>query len=291
MEPFRFGVVMHGIGGNKEWTDKCRAAERLGYDVILVPDHLGNPSPFPAMAAAAQATERPRVGPFVINTSFHNPTLLARDVATTDQLTGGRLELGLGAGHRKEEFAATGITWRPLAERIDRLEKTIDEMTKLFADEAYRPEPVTRPRPPLLIGGNSDRMLELAARHADILGLSSLVKAANPQGFRILDAETIDDRVAYFRAAVGDRPVELNMLVRDVVVTPDREAEARKWLQQAPYLDLDQFLASPTVLVGSVDEIAEQLHGWRSRFGFTYIVVHEPRMATFGPVIEALAGE
>jgi probable F420-dependent oxidoreductase len=291
MEPFRFGIVMHTIGGKKEWADKCREAERLGYDVILVPDHLGMPSPFPALAAAAQATERPRVGPFVINTSFHNPTLLARDVATTDQLTGGRLEIGLGAGHRKEEFEATGITWRPLAERIDHLEKTIDEMSRLFADDAHQPKPLTRPRPPLFIGGNSDRVLTLAARHADILGLSSLVKAANPQGFRILDAETIDERVEFFRAAAGERHVELNMLVRDVVVTPDREAAARRWLAQVPDLDLDRFLAAPAVLVGSVDEIADQVRRWRDRFGFTYLVVHEPWMATFGPVIEALAGE
>jgi probable F420-dependent oxidoreductase len=291
MEPFRFGVVMHAIGGKEEWSNKCREAERLGYDVILVPDHLGIPSPFPAMTAAAAVTERTRVGSFVLNTSFHNPTLLARDVATTDQLTGGRLEVGLGAGHRKEEFAATGIPWRPLAERIGHLEITLDEMSRLFADEAHEPKPVTRPRPPLFIGGNSDRMLTLAARHADILGLSSLVKAANPQGFRILDAETIDERVAYFRAAAGDRHVELNMLVRDVVVTPDREATARQWLAQVPDLDLDQFLAAPAVLVGSVDEIAEQVRGWRDRFGFTYLAVHEFRMASFGPVLEALAGE
>jgi probable F420-dependent oxidoreductase len=290
MEPFRFGVVMHTIGGEKEWGEKCREAERLGYDVILVPDHLGIPSPFPAMTAAAQATERPRVGSFVVNTCFHNPALLARDVATTDQLTGGRLEVGLGAGHRKEEFAATGIPWRPLRERVDHLERTIEEMAGLFADEAHEPKPVTRPGPPLLIGGNSDRVLALAARHADILGLSSLVKAAGPRGFRILDAETIDERVAYFRAAAGDRHVELNVLVRDVVVTPDREAAARQWLTQVPDLDLDQFLAAPAVLVGSVDEIADQVHGWRDRFGFTYLVVHEPWMTTFGPVMAALAG-
>jgi probable F420-dependent oxidoreductase len=126
MDSFRFGVVMHGANGRTEWAEKCRTAERLGYDVILVPDHLGMPSPFPAVTAAAHATERVRVGSFVINTAFANPALLAKDAATTDQLTDGRLELGLGAGHRREEFEATGIGWRPLAERICLLEQTVE---------------------------------------------------------------------------------------------------------------------------------------------------------------------
>jgi alkanesulfonate monooxygenase SsuD/methylene tetrahydromethanopterin reductase-like flavin-dependent oxidoreductase (luciferase family) len=124
MGAFRFGVVMHAVGGREEWTNKCREAERLGYHVILVPD------PFPALTAAAAATERPRVGPFVLNTSFWNPTLLARAAATVDQLTGGRLEVDLGAGHRKEEFEATGFPRRPLAERIEHLENTITALSR-----------------------------------------------------------------------------------------------------------------------------------------------------------------
>jgi alkanesulfonate monooxygenase SsuD/methylene tetrahydromethanopterin reductase-like flavin-dependent oxidoreductase (luciferase family) len=136
-------------------------------------------------------------------------------------------------------------------------------------------------------------VLRLAARHADIVGFSALAHATEPPGFRILDAETIDDRVAFLRAEAGDRfaDLELNILIRDVIVTDDRAGEVARWLEQAPYLDHDGFLAAPTVLVGTVDQIAEQVREWRKRFGFSYLSVHEPWLTTFAPVIEALAGE
>jgi hypothetical protein len=103
---FRFGVNFLESAPAEEWARKCRHAEALGYDVLLVPDHLGWPAPFPSLVAAAQATQRPRVGTFVLNAAFWNPVLLAREVATTDQLTGGRLELGLGAGYAAQQLGA-----------------------------------------------------------------------------------------------------------------------------------------------------------------------------------------
>lgn len=107
--PFRFGVNMLTPSGGPDWRTRCRRAEQLGYDVILVPDHLGLPAPFPALVAAAEATERPRVGTFVLNAAFWNPTLLAREAAGTDALTEGRLELGIGAGYVREEHDRAGI--------------------------------------------------------------------------------------------------------------------------------------------------------------------------------------
>src|ERR1700709_1520684 len=108
MGKFRFGVSLWSIGGRAQWMGKCRRAEEIGYDVITVPDHLGRPSPFPALSVAATVTERLRRGPLVMNVPFYNPTLFARDVATTVQLTGDRLDLGLGAGHMKREFDDAG---------------------------------------------------------------------------------------------------------------------------------------------------------------------------------------
>ncbi|MEU7368987.1 TIGR03621 family F420-dependent LLM class oxidoreductase [Streptomyces hygroscopicus] len=293
MGSFRFGVAMHSVGGREEWNKKCRQAERLGYDVILVPDHLGFPAPFSAMVAAAGATERPRIGSFVLNTSFWNPTLLGREVVTADQLTDGRLEVGLGAGHRKEEFEATGFPWRPLAERIDHLERTIEALSGAYEEAVRADVLIQRPRPPLFLGGNSDRLLRLAARHADIVGFSALTKGPAPQGFRILSAEALDERVAFFRSAAGARAaeVELNILVRDVVITDDRDGQARRWHERTPDLTLEEFLAAPAVLLGSVDEIAAQVRTWADRFGFRYLTVHEPWLETFAPVIEALGGE
>ncbi|MFF3146594.1 LLM class flavin-dependent oxidoreductase, partial [Streptomyces sp. NPDC057927] len=109
--PFRFGVNLLAPAPLDEWRAKCRRAEELGYDVILVPDHLGMPAPFPSLVAAAEATERPRLGTFVLNAGFWNPTLLAREVATTDTLTGGRLELGLGTGYIRAEHDTAGLPW------------------------------------------------------------------------------------------------------------------------------------------------------------------------------------
>src|ERR1700744_3339214 len=126
--PFRFGVNMLTPASAAEWRAKCRRAEELGYDVILVPDHLGWVAPFPALVAAAQATERARVGTLVLNAGFYNPTLLAREVATTDALTGGRLELGLVSGYVREECDAAFQTFGSPGERVDHLRRKGEEL-------------------------------------------------------------------------------------------------------------------------------------------------------------------
>lgn len=150
------------------WRARCVRAEALGYDVILVPDHLGMVAPFPALVAAAAATERPRLGTFVLNAAFWNPALLAREIATTDALTGGRLEVGLGAGYVREEHERAGLEFLPPGERVGHLIRTVTELDRLLGDEVELPRPVQLPRPPLLIGGNGDRVLRLAAEHAEI---------------------------------------------------------------------------------------------------------------------------
>ena len=131
---FRFGVNMVVPGSRTAWVEKCRKAEDLGFDVIGAADHLGMAPPFPALVLAAEATERVRLNTFVLNTPFYNPALLARDVTGTDQFTGGRLELGLGAGYVKEEFDDAGIPWPSARERVDHLERTILELNRRYAD-------------------------------------------------------------------------------------------------------------------------------------------------------------
>lgn len=291
MQPFRFGVVLHGLDGLAGWTSTCQEAERLGYDVIHVSDHLGWPAPFPALTAAAQATERVRVGTFVLSSAFWNPTLLAREVVTTDRLTEGRLDVGLGAGHRREAFEAAAVPWKRLDQRIDHIRDVIGALSERYRESA--PDPVGRPRPPLLLAGMSDGVLRLGAEQADVVGFFAFAKARPPLGFRIMSAEEMDERVAFVVATAGDRfaDIELNVMVRDVIVTDDREAAAERWLSQTPYLDYEGLLATPGVLVGSVNQIAAQLQEWRKRFGFSYISVHEPALRSFAPVISALSGE
>ncbi|GAA3134319.1 LLM class F420-dependent oxidoreductase [Streptomyces rectiviolaceus] len=298
--PFRFGVSMITPSTGGEWRKKCRRAEELGYDVILVADHIGMPAPFPAIVAAAEATQRPRVGTFVLNAAFWNPTLLAREVATTDALTDGRLELGLGTGYVKAEHDMAGLPWGTPGERVSHLRRTIEELDRLFASDEFQPHPTQQPRPPLLIGGNGDRMLRLTAEHADIAAFSGARAGADGKPSAIT-AEDLDERVATYRRfasahteAAGSaraepaEPAELNVLVQMVEVTQDRRAAIRPSLSLIPDLTEDEALDLPILLLGTVRQMAEQLRAQRERYGFSYITVLEPSMEAFGPVIEEL---
>ncbi|WND38876.1 LLM class F420-dependent oxidoreductase [Streptomyces sp. BB1-1-1] len=290
--PFRFGVNLMASAPADEWSAKCRRAEELGYDVILVPDHLGMPAPFPALVAAAGATERPRLGTFVLNAGLWNPALLAREVATTDALTGGRLELGLGTGYVRAEHDAAGLPFGSPGERVDHLRRTVEELERLLADEEYQPRPVQRPGVPLLIGANGDRMLELTARHAAVAaftGARTVRGSATGQPAPIT-AEELDGRVARYRelAAGREEPAELNLLVQTVVVTEDREAAVRPLLEHVPHLTTDQVLELPIFLAGTLEQITAQVRAQRERYGFTYLTVLEPYMEAFAPVMRAL---
>ncbi|MDG9726208.1 MULTISPECIES: LLM class F420-dependent oxidoreductase [unclassified Streptomyces] len=290
--PFRFGVNLMASAPADEWAAKCRRAEELGYDVILVPDHLGMPAPFPALVAAARATERPRLGTFVLNAGFWNPALLAREAATTDALTGGRLELGLGTGYVRAEHDAAGLPFGSPGERVDHLRRTVEELERLLGDEEYRPRPVQRPGVPLLIGANGDRMLELTARHAAIAAFTGgrTVRGSTTGQLAPITAEELDERVARYRelAAGRQEPAELNLLIQTVVVTEDREAAVQPLLEHVPHLTTDQVLELPIFLAGTLEQITAQVRAQRERYGFTYLTVLEPYMEVFAPVMRAL---
>ncbi|MFT2020503.1 LLM class F420-dependent oxidoreductase [Streptomyces sp. 796.1] len=290
--PFRFGVNMLAIETGEAWRAQCRRAEELGYDVLLVPDHLGMPAPFPALIAAAEATERPRVGTFVLNAGFWNPALLAREVATCDQLTGGRLELGLGAGYVKDEHDSAGLPWGTPRERVDHLERTVTELERLLADAEHQPRAAQSPRPPVLLGGNGDRMLRLAARHADVAAFTGAHQAPDsPTGtLTMITADALAERVAAYLSFAADRttPAELNYLVQRVVITEDRRAVAEEFSQYTNGLSADQVLEHPALLAGTVTEIADQIRAHRERFGFTYFTVLHPYLEEFGTVIAEL---
>ncbi|NED33284.1 LLM class F420-dependent oxidoreductase [Streptomyces sp. SID8499] len=291
--PFRFGVNLLNPGPAAEWRAKCRRAEDLGYDVILVPDHLGWVAPFPALVAAAQATERPRLGTFVLNAGFCNPALLAREAATTDALTDGRLELGLGTGYVREEHERAGLPFGSPAERVDRLRATVVELERLLGSPEHRPRPV-QPRIPVLIGANGDRMLRLTAEHADIAAFTGArASAASPTGLAPLTADELADRVARYQeyAAGRTEPAELNLLIQTVAVTEDPAAALAPLLERQQQLTLEQALALPIVLVGTLEEIVARVRAQRERFGFSYLTVLEPDLEAFAPVMEALRGE
>jgi probable F420-dependent oxidoreductase len=308
VRPFRFGVNVRTAGSGAEWAEKARKVERLGYSVLLVPDHLTDLlAPFPALAAAAAATTRLRVGTGVLNNDFRHPVLTAREAATLDVLSDGRLELGLGAGHMRSEYEQAGLTFESGAARIERLgeavvivKRVLEGAPVTFAGRHYRvtghtvhPRPVQRPRPPIFIGGNAPRLLEVAATEADIVGLTGIAfrrGGAEPDvsDFR---AEVVDERVQLVRVMADRRRerVELNVLVQRVIVTDDRRGAARELAERWPSLTADEILASPYVLVGTVDQIVDDLRARRERWGISYVMTHEPFIDALAPVVARLA--
>lgn len=285
--PFRFGVYLTDVTDRHDFAEKCRRAEAYGFDVIGVADHLNMWAPFPSLMVAAELTRRPRIATAMLDTAFYNPRLLARDAATVDRLTGGRLELGLGTGYMRTEFEAAGLAWPDARARVAHLEATMAELRRLFGDPAHQPQPVQRPGPPLWVGGRGDRILALAARQADIIGFTGFAPAADGTKGNLADLDGFAERVSYVHDLLAGRSVELNVLVWRAIVTPDRRAAAAR-IGPVRGLSVDQLLAVPTVLIGTEKQIAQQLVEYRERFGITYITVRDYCLDSFGPVIELL---
>ena len=310
MKPFRFGVSVRHAGSRAEWMAKARKVEALGYATLTVPDHLTDlVAPMPALISAAEATKTLRIGTNVLNNDLRHPVLVAREAAAVDLLTDGRLELGLGAGSIKSEYDEAGFSFDPGGTRVERLAESVTIIKSLlngeqvtFAGRHYRvtghtiaPVPAQKPRPPILIGGNGRLLLALAAREADIVGFSGLTfrkgGAAPPDlsGWRV---SGVDERVRLVREAAGEARyarLELNALVQRVVVTNDRRQAAEELTSRWTQLTPEEVLQSPYVLIGTVDQMVEDLQAYRDRWGISYYVVHEPYMDTFAPVVARLA--
>jgi probable F420-dependent oxidoreductase len=299
---FRFGLQVMAARSRRAWQDQARQAEDLGFATIVVPDHIGDGhfSPMVALGSMADVTSSLRVGTFVLNNDFRHPPLLAREAAVVDLLSDGRLELGLGAGHAEPENLELGLAFDPDATRVARLEESVRMLRRLFDGEtvtASGPHYVVRDhrlfpyrRPTLLVGGNGDRVLRLAADCADIVGLTGLGRTL-PVGQRpAMDwaPEQIDAKIATVRAAAGPRldHLELNALVQHVEITADRRARIGAIADRLG-ADPEVMLTAPYLLVGSVEEIVEQLHRARDRWGFTYFVTRSAEPT--GRVISALA--
>ncbi|QUX21490.1 MULTISPECIES: TIGR03621 family F420-dependent LLM class oxidoreductase [Nocardiopsis] len=267
MRRMRFGVNIIDADTARTWTDTCRTVEERGYDLLLAPDHLDTGGPFTLLGAAAAATERLRLGTYVLNNEFWNTALLAREAVTLDRLSGGRFELGLGAGHMKWEFEDAGIPWRAHAERLADLAAAVDGLDARLGED----------RPPLLIGGHGAATLALAAERADIVGVAGLTqrKGARMGVFRVGGAEETDERVALVRERAAGRDIELSVLLQHVEVTDDVEKSAAAlvklvWPGVVP--DHEPLWENPYLLMGTPQEMADALVRRRDRYGFTHVV-------------------
>jgi probable F420-dependent oxidoreductase len=305
---FRFGVSVRRAENRREWQEKARRAEALGYSSFLVPDHLADIlPPLVPLVSAAEATETLRVGTFVLNNDLRHPALLARDAAAIDLLTDGRFELGLGAGHMESEYEEIGLSFDPGRVRVERLGESVVIIKKLLAGEELtfagthytlkrhriHPMPVQKPRPPLLLGGNSRPLLGLAAREAEIVSFLGFTHRRGGRDFDLrafTDAGTAE-RVMIVREAAGNRfaGLELNAVVQRVVVSGRPRRAAAEFARDSP-LSVDDVLDSPYVLIGSPDRIAEALEEKREHHGFSYWVILEDSVEAFAPVVSRLVG-
>ncbi|MGH3723281.1 MAG: TIGR03621 family F420-dependent LLM class oxidoreductase [Mycobacterium sp.] len=256
---FRFGTNLISHGDHAQIRDQVRRAEDCGVDVVVVPDHLGVGSPFPVMLAAASVSTSVRVGSFVLTTGFYSPRLLARDIATVDRLTDGRVEIGLGAGYVQQEFEAAGVPFLSPAGRVRQLADAVTALRGLLNSRDHWPRPVQSPVP-IMIAGKGDKILKLAAQEADIVAIS--------------DAKTLAElaeRAAYVRDAAGQRVdmPELNLGIFDVAI--DRTPDLGLMRVYRPSDSDDQLLASPTLLHGSKNELIEQILELREATGISYL--------------------
>ena len=306
--PFRFGVARSEAGSRSEWVEVAKRAEALGFDVLAVSDHFRPQlAPFAALAMAAASTTHLRLATHMIDNDFRHPAVLAKEAATLDLLSDGRLEIGLGAGWDRPDYDLTGIPFDAPGTRVERLEESVRILRGLFGDgpvsfegKHYRiagldgqPKPVQRGGPPIHIGGGRKRVLSIAARHADIVGVHVVL---GDEGVRRLDGVTLTDaavaeRIGWIRAAAAERWSSLELQVLVYLVALDRSpddvgAEARARLGIGP----DQVTSSPHVLAGSLDEIIERLQERRERFGLSYVTANWSNVDAMAKVVARLKG-
>ena len=306
--PFRFGVAVESAPSREEWITLVRRVEELGYATFLLADHYVNEfPPIAALMAAADASRTLRIGSIVFDNDFRHPALLAKEVATLDLLSGGRFELGIGAGWHRPEYEQVGLPFESAGVRISRLEESLSIIRQFFTQEAVTfagshytvtnlqafPRSLQRPHPPIFIGGGGKRMLSLAGREADIVGLHLKVNDDGTVDASERSEAAIARKVEWVRQAAGERfaALELNLLIGNVIITEDRQQAAEQFIRERGRsgTTVEQLLASPYLLIGSVEQIAERIQKLREQFGISYIVVGSENMESFAPVVARLA--
>jgi probable F420-dependent oxidoreductase len=312
---FRFGVIGEDIRTSEQLASQARRAEALGFSTLLLRDHFVTEpfgeqfAPLVGLMAAAAATTSLRVGTLVLDNDYRHPVLLAKEVTSLDVLSGGRFELGLGAGWLRDEYDRAGLTFDPAGVRVDRLEESVQLLKRLLGGEEVSydgkhysigglrtfPRPAQRPHPPILLGAGSRRMLGIAGREGDIV---NILPKALPEGTISDDLaerspETIERKVGWVREAAGERfeELELGMIVSvapgaDARAAAERRAVERGWGAEAA----ERVLEMPSVLAGPVERVVDRLQAHRERLGLSYYVVSSEDVELAAPVVERLAG-
>jgi probable F420-dependent oxidoreductase len=300
--PFRFGFQLGSDLGGDPVADALRA-EEAGFDIVLMGDHIGPEyAPLITLGAIAAATTRCRIGTLVLNADVRNPVQLAWEAMTLDLLSGGKFELGVGAGHTPQEYPAMGISRESAKRRKRRLGESVEILRRLLdgdhvtLDGAFRRlegahiGQSVQERLPLLVGGNGGELLAHAGAHADIIGLQGLGRTLEDGHRHDLrwSPDWLDTQLQQVRDGAGDRfaQVELNALVQRVEITDDRSAAIKALCDRIEGLDPAHAEVTPYLLIGTVEEIIDHLHRCRDRWGISYFAVRD--LDSFVPVIAAL---
>jgi probable F420-dependent oxidoreductase len=311
MRPFRFlGPIGDGISDARTLAAEAKQAEAIGLDVLVRSDHLlQQHAPLPVLATVAAVTDRVRLGTFVLNVDLRHPAVLAQELASLDVLSGGRLEIGMGAGWNRPEYDAVGIPYDPVPIRVARLAEAVRILKGCFAEGPFSfagehfaitdhdgfPKPVQQPHPPLFLGGGGRKALTLAGQQADIIGLAPRPLKSGATDPRSMTVAATEEKIGWVREAAGDRfdQLELNAYPSGgpVVITDDARGVAghrADRLRRLSGIDItvEEVLESPHVFIGSVAGLAEKCVELRARFGISSIMLDDPQAAA--GVIERL---
>lgn len=306
--PFRFSASLGDLA-TADVVANAKRAEALGYSAVTLPDHFNDqPAPLIALTAAAMATTTLRVLPLVLANDYREPLVLAKELASLDALSGGRLDFGIGAGWMITDYEEAGIQYDSPGTRIRRLSESVDILRSLLAGDSVAvdgefysinatlsaPLPVQDGGIPFMLAGGKQKMLTLAGQKADIVGYNPGLTAGviDERAGRNATAEKTDEKMSWIKDGAGDRfdSIELQSRIHLAMITDDRDKVAA---EMAPLLGIspEEALESPHALVGSVDQCVEELQRWRERWGISFVSINGSEMEAFAPVVETLAGK
>jgi probable F420-dependent oxidoreductase len=306
---FRFGVQTSGAGSRRDWQEKARKIEALGYSTLYMPDHFIETvhAPMVGIATAAEATASLRIGTLVLGNDYKHPAVVAKEFASLDVLSDGRVEAGIGAGWMKTDYSALGLPYDSPGMRIERLGEALAIVKGAWSDGPFSldgrhykitdydglPKPAQKPHPPILVGGGGPKLLRLAGREADIVGINPNLRAGEISADAVQDtiAAMTKQKIEWVREGAGDRFDDLELQIRYFMtsITDDRRALADA-IAPGFGLEPDVALESGVALVGTVDECCDLLAQRREEWGVSYVVLGDDQYEAFAPVVARLAG-
>ena len=309
LRPFRFGVQASKADSRKQWIDLAKTTEDNGFSSLTMPDHFTDQlAPVPALMSAADATTKLRIGALVWDNDYKHPVVLAKELATMDLLSDGRLEIGIGAGWMISDYEQSGMAYDRPGVRIDRFVEGLSIIRSAMTGEKFSfsgahykvndyasaPLPVQRPCPPILIGGGGKRVLTLAAKLADIVGINPSLKdgVVNAETISQMTAEAVSEKIEIVSNAAGSRMSEIELNIRTFLVNiRDSADEAINGTANMFKVEPKMIADSPFALMGPPAKIAEDLLERRERWGLSYVIVGGEDVNSFAPVIKILSGK